>query len=55
LQSVNSDCLEGRAEIAVIGSMYWQHSPPRIDRPSDILDWYARLSDRYIGELRKRL
>jgi hypothetical protein len=54
-QSVSSNSLKRGRKIVVGGRLYWEYSTPSIDRPSDVLDWYSRLSDRHIGELRKGL
>jgi hypothetical protein len=52
---VSSNSLKRGRKIVVVGRLYWEYSTPSIDRPSDVLDWYSRLSDCHIGELRKGL
>jgi len=52
---VRPNGLKRRREILIVGRLYWEYSAPSVDRPSDVLDWYSRVSDRHIGELRESL
>jgi len=52
---VSSNSLKRHRKIVFGGGLYWEYSTPSIDRSSDVLNWYSRLADRHIGELRKGL
>ena len=52
---MSSDGLKRSRKILIGGRLYREYRTPSIDSPLEILDWYSRLSDRYIGELCKGL